>query len=218
MIITTLKPIEEITKALRGVRRIFLLGCGDCATICNTGSEEVLLEKQKEFEGEGFVVSGAAVADVGCNAASVRICFARQRQRLKNAEALVVFSCGLGIQQAGLSVSGREPKKIVAACDTRYAGVVTAPDQAEQLCSLCGECNLSETGALCVKTLCPKEMSNGPCGGVSNGKCEVFPDCECVWVTLSTRMGAQARAMFEQITLPRNFSRRNHPQKTALKK
>lgn len=216
MIITTLKPIDEIKKPLGGVKRIFLLGCGDCATICNTGSEEVLLEKKKEFEAEGFIVSGIAVADVGCNAASVRICLARQRQSLKNADALVVFSCGLGIQQAGLSA--REPKKIVAACDTRYAGVVTTSDQAEQLCSLCGECNLSETGVLCIKTLCPKEMSNGPCGGVSNGKCEVFPDRECVWVTLYTRMNAQSRAMFEQITPPRNFSKRNHPQKTVLKK
>ncbi|MBT8098107.1 MAG: methylenetetrahydrofolate reductase C-terminal domain-containing protein, partial [Gammaproteobacteria bacterium] len=30
---------------------------------------------------------------------------------------------------------------------------------------------------------CPKQMRNGPCGGVrSNGKCEVNPDMDCVWV------------------------------------
>ncbi len=30
---------------------------------------------------------------------------------------------------------------------------------------------------------CPKELRNGPCGGVSSdGRCEVKPDMRCVWV------------------------------------
>jgi hypothetical protein len=29
---------------------------------------------------------------------------------------------------------------------------------------------------------CPKNLRNGPCGGVrQNGKCEVKPDMDCVW-------------------------------------
>jgi hypothetical protein len=29
---------------------------------------------------------------------------------------------------------------------------------------------------------CPKEMRNGPCGGVRpDGRCEVLPDMACVW-------------------------------------
>ena len=30
---------------------------------------------------------------------------------------------------------------------------------------------------------CPKNLRNGPCGGVGiNGRCEVFPDKNCIWV------------------------------------
>ena len=49
-------------------------------------------------------------------------------------------------------------------------------------CNECGQCVLSATGMACPMN-CPKEMRNGPCGGVrENGRCEVKPDMRCVWV------------------------------------
>lgn len=49
-------------------------------------------------------------------------------------------------------------------------------------CRMCGMCALHSTGMTCPMT-CPKQLRNGPCGGVRpDGKCEVFPDRECVWV------------------------------------
>jgi hypothetical protein len=49
-------------------------------------------------------------------------------------------------------------------------------------CSACGQCALPHTGYACPMT-CPKELRNGPCGGVrSDGGCEVFPGQRCVWV------------------------------------
>ena len=49
-------------------------------------------------------------------------------------------------------------------------------------CQMCGQCVLSSTGMSCPMN-CPKQMRNGPCGGVrANGNCEVIPDMPCVWV------------------------------------
>lgn len=49
-------------------------------------------------------------------------------------------------------------------------------------CRMCGRCVLSATGMACPMN-CPKELRNGPCGGVrANGNCEVEPEMRCVWV------------------------------------
>jgi methylene-tetrahydrofolate reductase-like protein len=49
-------------------------------------------------------------------------------------------------------------------------------------CRMCGQCVLSSTGMSCPMN-CPKNLRNGPCGGVrENGNCEVIPTMKCVWV------------------------------------
>lgn len=49
-------------------------------------------------------------------------------------------------------------------------------------CKMCGQCILHSTGLSCPMR-CPKNLRNGPCGGVrADGHCEVFPDRVCVWV------------------------------------
>jgi hypothetical protein len=49
-------------------------------------------------------------------------------------------------------------------------------------CEMCGQCVLHRTGMTCPMT-CPKEIRNGPCGGVAlDGSCEVDPQMPCVWV------------------------------------
>lgn len=48
-------------------------------------------------------------------------------------------------------------------------------------CQGCGQCVLHYTGMTCPMN-CPKNLRNGPCGGVRlNGKCEVKPEMDCVW-------------------------------------
>jgi hypothetical protein len=49
-------------------------------------------------------------------------------------------------------------------------------------CKMCGQCVLSSTGMSCPMN-CPKNLRNGPCGGVREGGfCEVKPWMRCVWV------------------------------------
>jgi len=56
-------------------------------------------------------------------------------------------------------------------------------------CHECGQCILHETGYTCPMT-CPKNLRNGPCGGSQYGKCEVYPEMDCVWVTAYERARA----------------------------
>jgi hypothetical protein len=54
-------------------------------------------------------------------------------------------------------------------------------------CQMCGQCVLHVTGMTCPMT-CPKQLRNGPCGGVRmNGRCEVKPEMDCVWVKAVAR-------------------------------
>ncbi len=50
-------------------------------------------------------------------------------------------------------------------------------------CRMCGDCTLAASSYLCPQSGCPKKMINGPCGGSSNGYCEVYPkERLCFWV------------------------------------
>lgn len=66
-------------------------------------------------------------------------------------------------------------EKPVAAVEKAVKGVLFD-------CQMCGRCALSSTGLSCPMN-CPKQLRNGPCGGVrANGHCEVKPEMRCVWV------------------------------------
>lgn len=67
-------------------------------------------------------------------------------------------------------------------------------------CQMCGQCILHSTGMTCPMT-CPKNLRNGPCGGVrQNGHCEVIPDMPCVW-TQAWRRDAQMMIYRHEIHL-----------------
>ena len=67
-------------------------------------------------------------------------------------------------------------------------------------CRMCGQCVLSSTGMSCPMN-CPKELRNGPCGGVrADGNCEVKPEMRCVWVEAIARQRADARRAARRCT------------------
>src|ERR1700722_2091136 len=61
-------------------------------------------------------------------------------------------------------------------------------------CRMCGQCALPVTGYVCPMG-CPKELRNGPCGGVgADGSCEVYPALPCFWVDACWRAASAGRA------------------------
>jgi methylenetetrahydrofolate reductase (NADPH) len=56
-------------------------------------------------------------------------------------------------------------------------------------CKDCGDCSLPETAYLCPRTSCSKTGRNGPCGGSSDGFCELG-DKVCLWARAYDRLKA----------------------------
>jgi hypothetical protein len=60
-------------------------------------------------------------------------------------------------------------------------------------CRMCGQCALPVTAYACPMT-CPKQLRNGPCGGVAaDGSCEVYPGMRCVWLMAYERAADEGR-------------------------
>ncbi|MDZ7618451.1 MAG: methylenetetrahydrofolate reductase C-terminal domain-containing protein, partial [Patescibacteria group bacterium] len=54
-------------------------------------------------------------------------------------------------------------------------------------CEDCGDCSLPDTAYLCPRASCSKHSRNGPCGGSSQGRCEL-DDKECLWARAYERL------------------------------
>lgn len=56
-------------------------------------------------------------------------------------------------------------------------------------CKDCGDCTLDDLAYVCPQSGCAKYLLNGPCGGSSNGWCEVFPGRKrCFYVQVYERL------------------------------
>ena len=51
-------------------------------------------------------------------------------------------------------------------------------------CEQCGDCVLAELNYLCPRSGCAKGLVNGPCGGSTLGKCEVYPEQTCFYLKI----------------------------------
>jgi methylenetetrahydrofolate reductase (NADPH) len=66
-------------------------------------------------------------------------------------------------------------------------------------CQRCGDCAIQHVGFLCPESQCPKHIRNGACGGSRDGRCEVFPERDCVWFR-AYRRWASAGALSEMVS------------------
>lgn len=217
MIITEQKPLNEIIESLKGYTKIFLVGCGECAATCKTGGEPELLKMKEELEKQGKAVVGLCMPNAPCVAAQVKTELAKNMKALREAEAVVVLACGLGIQS--VKDNDRLGLAIIPACNTLFGAVMDAQGNFYEKCSMCAECVLAETGGICPITLCPKGLLNGPCGGMDKGRCEVDKDKDCAWVLIYKELEKKKKlADFRKIKGPKDFKKVTKPHKLLMVK
>ncbi|MCW4043077.1 MAG: methylenetetrahydrofolate reductase C-terminal domain-containing protein, partial [Candidatus Bathyarchaeota archaeon] len=169
MIITIQKPDEEIKKMIEGRDKIFIVGCGTCATECQTGGEEEVKALKNKLEDLGKKVTGQAIVEAVCDQRLTRRDLRRSKEAVDNSNAIIVLSCGTATQ----IVSEISKKITIPGCDTQFIGTTERIGRFYERCRACGECILYETGGICPIARCGKTLLNGPCGGQAKGKCEV---------------------------------------------
>ena len=135
-------------------------------------------------------VTGIFTTDYICNADNLAIRMKKFAAQIEEADAVLVFSCGVGVQTVSEYL---ENKKVVACCDTYRLPGFQGVTPLEHDCKQCGECYLNLTGGICPLTACSKSLVNGQCGGAKNGRCEVDPDMECGWERIYQRLKAIGR-------------------------
>ena len=215
MIITTQKDFKKILEYLSGEKKIFIVGCGECATTCKTGGEPEVLEMKKALEKEGKIVTGWVVPEAPCVASQVRVALAKNKKALAEADSMLVLACGLGIQS--VKENDRVGKIVHPGCDTLFMGEIDKDGVFLERCSACGECVLELTGGICPITRCPKEMLNGPCGGTDKGKCEVDKDKDCVWTLIYNELRKTDKLnLMKEIQPPKDYSKTGRPRKLVI--
>jgi ferredoxin len=191
MIITKQKSREDILKMLEGKKKVFLIGCGDCATTCKTGGAEEMQQMADFLKANGKEITGAIVPDVTCVTAQAKVAFAKNKEALKNTEAAVVFACGSGIQC--IKDNDRFGMAVYPGCDSLFASLIDKDGSFKEVCSACGECLLDLTEGICPVTRCAKGLLNGPCGGQNKGKCETDRNKDCAWVLIYQKLKEKGR-------------------------
>ena len=208
MIITKLKDFSEIKEMLLGQKKVFIVGCGSCAAACRTGGEDQVKEMAMDLKKAGFSILGWSVPDETCHIPLTRKELNKQK-KFREADSILVMSCGSGLQ----SLKDITDIDLYPACDGLFLGNVKRLGDFIEYCSLCGECILDRTAGFCPVTRCPKEMLNGPCGGMNDGKCEVDSNNDCVWVLIYERLKScnNLSDMVEFIPA-KDFSKKKKPQ------
>lgn len=178
MIITKRKNLDEISEYVERYQKFFIIGCSECASLCGTGDEEAIKHLKKWLERQGKKVTGWFIAKTGCQVLGTKKEISEYRELIDEADCIMVLSCGAGTQTI---LEFFEDKPVIPINDTLFIGNMRRFREFEERCRACGECFLAITG-VCVVTLCPKSMLNGPCGGYRDGKCEVNTNRKCAWI------------------------------------
>jgi len=186
MITAERKPLEELIEYVRPFKRILLLGCNECVTVCAAGG-------RKEV---GLLASGLHMALLKSGSTIEIREHTLERQcdpeyveelvpMIDGVDAIMSMACGCGVQELARRFKG---KPVFPAVNTKFMGASERQGVWAERCQGCGECLLGKTGGICPIARCAKQLMNGPCGGSTGGHCEIGDDVDCAWALIWERL------------------------------
>jgi ferredoxin len=205
MIVAEQKPLNEMQEMIAPYRRVLILGCGTCMTVCGTGGE-----REVSFLDNALQLALAKSS----NGEHTFSEFTVKRQcdfefldplnsRVSEADAILSLGCGVGVQAIAERFAD---VPVLPGVNTSFMGMAKEWGVWDERCAACGDCRLDETAGICPITRCTKGILNGPCAGTKNGKCEANKDVDCAWILIYKRLERlQQLEKMRRYYPPRNF-------------
>ena len=209
MIIAERKPLEEIFAMLAPFKRVCILGCGTCVTICMAGGQKeaeelaaaISIHRKKEKLGgavEAFTIERQCEFEY----------IDQVVDRLKSYDVILSLACGIGVQSM---VEYAPALLVLPGLNTTSMGYPVQQGVWVERCLGCGDCVLHLTQGICPITRCAKSLLNGPCGGSAEGKCEIGKETDCAWHLIHDRLVKLGRlAVLAEIQPPKDWSSSHH--------
>ena len=209
MIVAERKPLAEILEMVKDCKKILVLACRGCVTVCSAGGE-------REAEILASLVR-LGLKKNGCRAEVIEGSLVRQCDKeyidaidewQGQYDAILSTACGVGVN---FIANLRPTDNVYPALNTTFFGGSAEQGVWSEQCAGCGNCVLHLTGGLCPVARCAKSLMNGPCGGSVDGHCEINPSVDCVWQMIYDRMGRLDRQQELTVAAPiRDWSTAGH--------
>lgn len=205
MIVGEQKPLDEIKEMIAGHRKVLVVGCGTCVTVCFAGGEKEVgilasaLRMKSKLDNEEITIDEATVQ---------RQCeweyLDAIGEEIEAHDLVLSLGCGIGAQ----AIAERFPDaRVVPGLNTSFLGLPEKQGVWAERCAACGKCILDKTAGICPIARCAKSLLNGPCGGSQGGRCEIDPQVECAWQLIYDRLQARGELeLLEEIIPPRDWS------------
>ena len=205
MIVADKKPIEEIIEEIKDKEKILILGCNECVTVCEAGGKKevgVLASALRMY----FLNQGREVKidEVTLERQCDHEYLEEVRDVIDQYDAVVSLACGVGVQ---FMAEKYRTIPVFPGVNTCFMGVTEERGVWSERCQGCGECILARTAGICPVSRCAKRILNGPCGGSTNGKCEIDKEIDCAWQLIIDRLKALGKLDdYEKITPIKDWS------------
>lgn len=190
MIVAEQKSFEEILNSIKNFENILVLGCGTCVTVCMAGGEKEvgILAKQLKLAAKNENMQLNIQEHTITRQCDKEFFDENTAKKIREADVVLSLGCGVGVQYL-VEVF---PEAVVRpGLNTKFFGANIQQGIWAERCAGCGECVLDKFEGICPVARCSKSLLNGPCGGSSNGMCEVDPEnIECGWQLIYDRLKA----------------------------
>jgi len=188
MIVAQAKDINEIAEKLIGYEKILIAGCATCVAECMAGGEkEVAITASALRMALQLRGSKAQVAEITADRQCEWELIEEIAEQVEAADVVVSLACGVGV---ACMADRFEPKPIIPGVNTVFLGHREKPGLWLERCAACGDCTVDRTAGICPVARCAKSLQNGPCGGSTEGKCEIDSELDCAWHLIIERLKA----------------------------